>query len=77
MSSPGAKEEILTVIKNFNSEFQTTLDVILTAIEETRKDLADCTEKMTEVEVHLSTVEDEQTSYEIWFRPWREESSGR
>ena len=32
----------------------------MSAIEETRKDLSDCTERMTQAEARLSTVEDEQ-----------------
>lgn len=36
-------------------------DEIQTAIEQTRRDLAECTERMTQAEVRLSTVEDEQT----------------
>lgn len=56
----GAKEEILTAINGLKSEFSTRLDGILTAIEETRKDLSDCTERMTQAETRLSTVEDEQ-----------------
>lgn len=56
----GAKEEILTAINGLKSEFSTRLDGILTAIEETRKDLSDCTERMTQAETRLSTVENEQ-----------------
>lgn len=57
-SSPG--KEILTAINGLKSEFSTRLDGILTAIEETRKDLSDCTERMTQAETRLSTVENEQ-----------------
>lgn len=48
----GAKEEILMTINNLRSEFLTRLDGILTAVEETKKELVDCTERLT--------VEDEQ-----------------
>lgn len=56
----GAKEEILTAINNLKSEFSARLDGILTAVEETKKELADCTERITQAETWLSTVEDEQ-----------------
>lgn len=57
----GAKEEILLAIRRLKSEFSTRLDGILTAVEETKKELVDCTEKIKEAETRLSTVEDEQT----------------
>lgn len=56
----GAKEEILMAINNLKSEFSTRLDGILTAVEEIRKELVDCTERITETETRLSTVEDGQ-----------------
>ncbi len=56
----GAKKEILTAISGLKSEFSSRFNGILSAIEETRKDLSDCTERMTQAETHLSTVEDEQ-----------------
>jgi len=57
----GIKEEILMAIINLRSDFSIRLDGILTAIEETKKELVDCTERVTEVEIRLSTAEDEQT----------------
>ncbi|MED6256530.1 hypothetical protein ATANTOWER_028205 [Ataeniobius toweri] len=58
----GAKDEILTAIKNLKSDFSTQLDGILHAIEEKKKELADCIEKkITQTEVRVSTVEDEHS----------------
>ena len=56
----GAKEEILMAIDSLRSDFSTRLDGILTAVEETKKELVDCSERVTEAEIRLSTVEDEQ-----------------
>ena len=39
--------------------FSTRLDGILDPTEENRKELAECTERIKQAEVHLSTVEDE------------------
>ncbi|KAE8278044.1 LINE-1 retrotransposable element ORF1 protein [Larimichthys crocea] len=57
----GAKEEILLAIRSLKSEFSTRLDGFLTAVEEIKKELVDCTEKIKEAETRLSTEEDEQT----------------
>lgn len=40
------------------SEFSTRLDGIMTAVEETRKEVADCAESITQAEVRSSTMED-------------------
>lgn len=55
----GAKEEILTAINGLKSDFSARLDGILLAIEETKRELADCTERIAQAEVGVSTVEDE------------------
>ncbi len=56
-----AKEEILTVINNLKPEFSTRFDRTTAAIKESQKDLADCTERLTQAEFHISAVEEEQT----------------
>lgn len=48
----GAKEEILMAINSLRSDFWTRLDGILTAVEETKKELVDWTERVTEAAVH-------------------------
>lgn len=55
-----AKDEILGEIHNLKTEFAGRFDGVLKAIEETRKDTSECTERMAEAEVRLSNVEDEQ-----------------
>lgn len=55
-----AKDEILGEIRNLKTEFTGRFDGVLKAIEETRKDLSECTERMAEAEVRLSNVEDGQ-----------------
>lgn len=55
-----AKDEILGEIRNLKTEFAGRFDGVLKAIEETRKDLSECTERMAEAEVRLSNVEDAQ-----------------
>lgn len=42
----GAKAEILAAIHSLKSEFSTRLDGILHAVEENRKELAECTERI-------------------------------
>lgn len=49
--------EILPALNNLKSEFSARLDGILTAVKETRKELVDCTERITQMEVLLSTIE--------------------
>lgn len=56
----GAKQEILMAINSLRSDFLTRLDGILNAVEETKKELVDCSERVTDMEIRLSTVEDEQ-----------------
>lgn len=51
-------EEILTVIRSLKSEFSTRLDGIMNVVEEVRKEMVDCTERITQMEMHISTVED-------------------
>lgn len=46
----GAKEEILTAINGLKSDFSARLDGILLAIEETKRELADCTERIAQAE---------------------------
>lgn len=60
----GAKEEILMAIDSLKSEFSTRLDGILAAVEETKKDLADCAERIAQAEIRVSTVEDGHA--ELW-----------
>ncbi|CAL9692937.1 unnamed protein product [Knipowitschia caucasica] len=55
-----AKDEILGEIRNLKTEFTGRFDGVLKAIEETRKEVTQCTERMAEAEVRLSNVEDEQ-----------------
>ncbi|KAI2646140.1 LINE-1 type transposase domain-containing protein 1 [Labeo rohita] len=55
-----AKDEILGEIHNLKSEFTGRFDGVLKAIEETRKEVTECTERMAGAEVRLSNVEDEQ-----------------
>lgn len=57
----GAKEEILTAISSLKSEFSVRLDGILSAVEETKKELADCVERIVQAELRVSTVEDGHT----------------
>lgn len=45
-------------MNNLKTDFSARFDRVLAAIEETWKGLADCTERMTQVEVRLVTVED-------------------
>lgn len=52
-----AKDEILSEIRHLKTEFVGRLDGVLKAIEETRKEVTDCAERVTEMEGRLSGVE--------------------
>lgn len=56
------KDAILGEIRNLKEEFTGRFDGVLKAIEETRKEILDCTERLTQAEVRLSTAEDEQVN---------------
>ena len=46
-----AKAEILVAIHSLKSEFSTRLDGFLHAVEENRKELVECTKRITQAEV--------------------------
>lgn len=54
------KDEILGEIRNLKAEVTGRFDNVLKAIEDTRKEVTECTERLSQAEVRLSTVEDEQ-----------------
>lgn len=59
---------IIMAISSLKSEFSTRLDEILAAVEETKKDLADCAEWIAQAEIRVSTVEDGHAKLRGTFR---------
>lgn len=51
-------EMVLAAINNLKSDFSSKLDGILTAIENVRKDINDCVERVSHAETRISTTED-------------------
>lgn len=58
-------------IKSLKADFLTRLDGILSAVEETKKELADCIERITQAEVRVSTVEDEHAALPELVQNWK------
>ena len=58
-----AKDEILGAIQNLKSEFTGRFDGIMKAIDETRREMSECTERVTQAETRLSNLEDEQLEF--------------
>lgn len=54
------KDQILREICNLNAEFAWRFDGLLKAREETRKEVTEYTERLSQAKVRLSTMEDKQ-----------------
>lgn len=52
-------DAILTAINSMKTEFSSRLDGIMAAIESMRKDINDCTERMSQAELRLSNTQDD------------------
>ncbi|KAF0044835.1 hypothetical protein F2P81_003993 [Scophthalmus maximus] len=60
IASPGVAlvDTILAAIDNLKSEFSTTFDGLFTAIENVKRDVSDCVERVAQAEMRISTTED-------------------
>lgn len=52
---------IMSAINNMKTEFSHKFDGIFTAVESIRKDIMDCSERVTQTEVRISSTEDDVT----------------
>lgn len=52
---------IMSAINDMKTEFTTKFDGIFTAVENVRKDIMDCSERVTQTEVRISSTEDDVT----------------
>lgn len=61
-TAEAGSDAILAAIANLKSDFSSKLDGILSAIENVRKDVNECAERVGEAEVRISTAEDSITN---------------
>lgn len=50
--------EIPAAINNMKAEFSSKFDIILSAVENVRKEISNCSEQLTQAEMWISTTED-------------------
>ncbi|RVE70636.1 hypothetical protein OJAV_G00066540 [Oryzias javanicus] len=52
-------DEILSIVTSMKADFSTRLNKLLTAVEDIKKELSDCAERVTVAEVRISNTEDD------------------
>lgn len=60
-----AKDEILGELRGLRTEFVGKFDRVLKALEDTRKEMSECAERLSQAEVRLSAVEDQQVDSRV------------
>ena len=56
---------IMSAINNMKTEFSTRFDGIFTAVESIRQDIMDCSERVTQTEMRISSTEDDVTELQV------------
>lgn len=69
VKSEGKANAILTAISSVRTEFSARFDNVVEVIENIRKDINDCAERVTQAEQRLSGAEDELASLRTIWNP--------